>query len=578
MAFFLLLLLCLAPSGLGRRKHASLLFASHLKNKAWTEDHAVVAEQTEALAGANASNNLDPRAIVRSVQNFDPKLTMEGSFEGLATIDFKEEIVPQLETVAVSVFGGLLGAVNPFLGFAFTMIGGMITSDGDKTVELFRKIREMVGDMITQRLHQFYEKLKTSRLSEIYWLIEKYGNDKDLDRWDSIATKIETVCPTMFNAACWISTKPDDKQGACVKYRTKEGRGESLLINIEFMRLVESVYYSLLLVGSDRAEDIQVDIKKALPLLYGHLHDWSPVRLSSTNFKNGSWVEGGPGYMVRQGQDAYVHRVDADRQNKDLDPPGGGEYKGSHCIPSSYTHRSRTFYPAGSKITYQQYGRRRAARKRLQADLDDCKRDWVNKIQKEQDIVKRQVNAALRAGTHIVNKDQKTWLQHSKYISGGSDGSCPAGYRRERRCRGLEKLMLTKKTSNGAFVRVGCRSHYTPGTGCFHNGRHVWTTALNCPEARGSSRYLALCVEDEHSWYGPCGETRGKRPQTADACKKAASDAMSGIKPRAEFVVGSWGDVPRGCSVKTHGDWQVRYNTNSGGRNDGTYSVVCERI
>lgn len=565
---------------------ALLVFPAHVQTfrVQSKRERGEVTHANETRLAVDAPDPISFNEVLTTIQPIDPADALRSSLFYLGKVDWREPILPQLQTFALSAFGSILSMANPFLGFAFTVITGLITGGGaDPNAELFKQINKMVAEMIKGALDKYYEEEKERVLSGINNLMVK---NKFEGEWFIIASELEQAAPTMFSTDCWDSSDPDREDGACKDYRRNRGRGEGLIINIEFVRLLETVYYSLLATGHNKTEAISIDIEKAMPLLYGHLHDWSPVRLAPSNFRRGSWVEGGPGYSVTQGQDSYIHNVNADREDKDLDPRGGGEFDGDRCIPSAFNNRRRAYYPEGSRLIYQQYGRRRAPQDRLNADLDGCRNDWIDKIESEQLFLKEEVNLELQAGTAIVNKDKATWLQHSKYISGGTDGSCPAGYRRATttECTGLGDLVLPRKQS-GSWQREDCMSHFTPGAGCWHNTEegHTYSTRANCPQATGrdgfgGNYHLALCIEDERSQYPPCGGFQGSRPTSAAACEAAANRALSGIKPRRGMQVGSWGWVPRGCSVQSSGDWAIHFNTYAYGRNLLDYSVVCGQI
>lgn len=43
----------------------------------------------------------------------------------------------------------------------------------------------------------------------------------------------------------------------------------------------------------------------------------------------------------------------------------------------------------------------------------------------------------------------------------------------------------------------------------------------------------------------------------------------------------SWGGVPHGCSVQSHGDWAAHFNSGAAGTpnvNNGGYAPVCQRL
>ena len=67
-----------------------------------------------------------------------------------------------------------------------------------------------------------------------------------------------------------------------------------------------------------------------------------------------------------------------------------------------------------------------------------------------------------------------------------------------------------------------------------------------------------------------------KSPATIGNCLEKAKLAHGNkvVGQRSSLVVGSWGHVPRGCSVQSKGDWAAHYNLGHGHDPTATYTPV----
>jgi hypothetical protein len=435
------------------------------------------------------SDAIDPDSILTSVSSVDPEELLVGTMEGIAEFDFKGDIGEQTASLALATFGTALSMVNPILGVVFTVFSGLLGFGGaDENNELIVKIKEMVQLMIKQSIAQWAVKLQRSFLAGILNEIKKPKTWAD---WQSIGDELSFRAPMIFNVSCWES-----KAQTCRHYRQEFGGGEALVTEIEYAEIMVSSYLSLKDMNHPEARDVLIDLKKVAPLLYGHLVDWRSYRLKSSMFRRGRWIEGGPGYTIEQGQDAFVHDINANRKDKNLNPRGGGEFQGSSCIPSVYNHRRRALYLPGSRITFQKWGRRRSTQNRMNQDLNKCLASWRDtKIKPQLNFLQRRVNGVMRAIFNIVGSEQGSYrIMKQKY----SDG----------RCRGR------------------------------------------------SSPSEAQCFN-----------------AALQAMNMKASTLIRGFK------VGSWGHVPRGCSVQSGGggDFAVHYNRASTNVKGRGYSSVCAR-
>jgi len=168
--------------------------------------------------------------------------------------------------------------------------------------------------------------------------------------------------------------------------------------------------------------------------------------------------------------------------------------------------------------------------------------------------------------------------------------------------------------------------------GCSLQSGGDWAAHYNFyPSGRNDGGYSLVCSKRERGYSfrlaargsNDCGD--GASP-TESNCE-AQADALAGghHQGRQHLVIGSWGHVPFGCSLQSHGsqacgwqcyldrypdlqaafgrtnteaakthyykhgtaerrdctcqagDWAAHYNLNSGGRNDGAYSLVCSK-
>merc|ERR1712048_1092765 len=85
-------------------------------------------------------------------------------------------------------------------------------------------------------------------------------------------------------------------------------------------------------------------------------------------------------------------------------------------------------------------------------------------------------------------------LPPSPYISGGTDGSCPVGSVRVQldECQTLAGSSIEGRPIE-LFGREDCAAHFTPGTGCFFNGRNVYSTTAACATAAGVPGHSSVC-------------------------------------------------------------------------------------
>jgi len=72
-----------------------------------------------------------------------------------------------------------------------------------------------------------------------------------------------------------------------------------------------------------------------------------------------------------------------------------------------------------------------------------------------------------------------------------------------------------------------------------------------------------------------CNAGLSAREWTCEHAADQQAQALGRAQGRQELIVGSWGHVPYGCSIKSAGDWAAHFNTYPDGQNDGSYSLVC---
>merc|ERR1712176_1099469 len=118
-------------------------------------------------------------------------------------------------------------------------------------------------------------------------------------------------------------------------------------------------------------------------------------------------------------------------------------------------------------------------------------------------------------------------LPPSPYISGGTDGSCPVGSVRVQldECQTLAGSSIEGRPIE-SFGREDCAAHFTPGTGCFFNGRNVYSTTAACATAVGVPGHSSVCKPLPPSPY-ISGGTDGSCPVgfvrvALDECKTMA--------------------------------------------------------
>jgi len=101
----------------------------------------------------------------------------------------------------------------------------------------------------------------------------------------------------------------------------------------------------------------------------------------------------------------------------------------------------------------------------------------------------------------------------AQYVSGGSDGSCPAGSVRvqDAECQQLSGVTLSNGEILSSYGREDCAPHFTPGQGCFyvsgnthaHLNGVTYSTSAGCTAAEGQADHLALCKTQATADQGP---------------------------------------------------------------------------
>jgi len=116
-------------------------------------------------------------------------------------------------------------------------------------------------------------------------------------------------------------------------------------------------------------------------------------------------------------------------------------------------------------------------------------------------------------------------------VSGGTDGSCPAGSTRvtRRDCWSLNGWGMNGETLSNRAWRVSCSSHFTPGAGCFYNTHNnLYLTPENCAIAAGHPQHFAVCeqtlVRGGNDGSCPAGTYR----LDAQRCPRTSAHALSG--------------------------------------------------
>jgi len=153
-----------------------------------------------------------------------------------------------------------------------------------------------------------------------------------------------------------------------------------------------------------------------------------------------------------------------------------------------------------------------------------------------------------------------------------------------RRCGASLGQTCGGEWRNSIYVQVGCNWQ------CYLEGNPDVQKAFGNNAARAERHYQRHgkaegrdCTCQSIFHLAPQGVTScdvGSTPAEA-ACEAAADlqvEALGRAQGRHHLVIGSWRHLPYGCSVQSLGDWAVHFNRNRGGRNDGTYSLVCSGV
>jgi hypothetical protein len=123
-----------------------------------------------------------------------------------------------------------------------------------------------------------------------------------------------------------------------------------------------------------------------------------------------------------------------------------------------------------------------------------------------------------------------------------------------------------------------------PASGTINiKGEEVEITAEHaCPDDSPLGRGLAVAQlpQCEGCILHKAGESHcptGMRPLDESACRERGSGVLVelGKAPERPFKIGSWGDDPSGCMIKTGGDHTVMFNKAVNGAGDDNWSLVC---
>jgi hypothetical protein len=204
-------------------------------------------------------------------------------------------------------------------------------------------------------------------------------------------------------------------------------------------------------------------------------------------------------------------------------------------------------------------------------------------------------------GKRLKTNNQDSYINEYGYarnipLSDMIDSSCPKSSELfKNSCQGLSDAYGVSYSVKAAppppVVRkpdrsTPCAADYGKKIGDLLSGNNGTVTAISqtCsdpeyPICNGFKQGVSMGKCLKNIQLGAAGSSvcpGGMMTMSESECDASAKLVLPAGKTMGRTIqVGSWPQVPPGCSLQSNGDWTPHYNKGSG-KNDGEYSLVCE--
>jgi hypothetical protein len=351
----------------------------------------------------------DMGATLKFLNETDSANLLIRTMEDVAEFDFDSDLSGEVEELGISA-GAMAVGSHPILAVLWCIADIMFFQGSDYN-HLLRELSKGIRLIAKQEIKSFAQRQHAGLLTGI----REQLNHLKLDRrwWRNLLQLMTIWMPGVFSSSCWNFEDSND----CLVHRQTQGGAEGLIVEIEFVQIMIGMYLHTKSIANmeDDASNLLPFLRKGANLLYWHFNVWKAHRLDSSRFTYGSCDtsrDSSGDFFCRQGQDAYLHDttlVGEANEDRDLKPPFGGRYSGTHCVGTFSGHRRRRHWHSGY-YKKNQFGRRRAPQNKLNGWFNQCRTDWFNSVVEQVHWLRSVVNSVMRAIYRMASQKGEFYL------------------------------------------------------------------------------------------------------------------------------------------------------------------------